>query len=189
MPRPYNLLIDKNKKRFFTKRRGIDSLSLDGNRGSKFKRFSAGTGGYFLDPRVLTVCFFSINVFHANEESDFAWTIYKISLLYTRYQLRLFELGDNLVRYLIIDAVLSFFLSFLQFSYPSMPDIWMSKMIISELKVSTFPKAYSSDSTMSTVPKPAKSAAISWLIIFSSSTTSNFCRGSSSVTEHLLKLQ
>lgn len=42
MPRPYNLLIDKNKKRFFTKRRGIDSLSLDGNRGSENQTFFCG---------------------------------------------------------------------------------------------------------------------------------------------------
>ena len=94
MPRPYNLFIDKSRRRFFTKRTGIDSLSLDGNRGSQNQRFPAVTGGYFLDLQALRVCFFGISIFRANVEGHFACTIYEKSLLYTLYQLRLFELGS-----------------------------------------------------------------------------------------------
>ena len=96
MSRPYNLLIDKSRRRFFTKRTGIDSLSLDGNRGSKNQRFPLGSGGYFLDLQALTLCFFCISIFRANVEGHFACTIYEKSLLYTIYQLRLFELGSML---------------------------------------------------------------------------------------------
>ena len=94
MPRPYNLLNDKNRGRFFTKRTGIGSLFLDGNRGSKNQRFPLGSGGYFLDLQALTLCFFCISIFRANVEGHFACTIYEKSLLYTLYQLRLFELGS-----------------------------------------------------------------------------------------------
>ena len=66
MPRPYNLLNDKNRGRFFTKRTGIGSLFLDGNRGSKNQRFPLGSGEYFLDLKALTLCFFCISIFRAN---------------------------------------------------------------------------------------------------------------------------
>ena len=70
-----------------------------------------------------------------------------------------------------------------------MPGIWTSEMNISGLKFSTFPKAYLPDLVISTAPEPAKSATISWQIIFSSSTTSTFYKDYSFVTKQLLKIQ